>query len=97
MLCLKQFRHGERMYIFYPGSQQRTPFKRSGLFLLMDEVNEQTVSAMLDQYGLEQLCLDEDIILGIPVPPPGGWNDASSSTMRFFMTACQIQKMFHLN
>ena len=63
MLCLKQFRHGERMYIFYPGSQQRTPFKRSGLFLLMDEVNEQTVSAMLDQYGLEQLCLDEDIIL----------------------------------
>ena len=84
MLCLKQFRHGERMYIFYPGSQQRTPFKRSGLFLLMDEVNEQTVSAMLDQYGLEQLCLDEDIILGIPVPPPGGWNDASSSTMRIF-------------
>ena len=84
MLCLKQFRHGERMYIFYPGSQQRTPFKRSGLFLLMDEVNERTVSAMLDQYGLEQLCLDEDIILGIPVPPPGGWNNASSSTMRIF-------------
>ncbi len=84
MLYYKTFHQGGAMYIFYPGAQRRTPYKRSGLFLLMDEVNERTVAAMLDQCGLAQLCLDEEIVLGIPVPPSGGWDRAATEDMRVF-------------
>ena len=57
MLYLKEFRDGRgEMYLYFPGVNRRTPYKRSGLFVLMDDVNSAHVEQVMAELNLETLC-----------------------------------------
>lgn len=84
MLYHKLFHSGEEMYLFFPGKNQRTPFKRSGLFVLMDEVDESSVRNMLEKMGLARLAMDGEIVLAFPVPKAGSWKQTSTAEFDVF-------------
>lgn len=67
---------GQTLFIHYPGEERRTPYKRSSITILMDDVRKETVEAMLDRADLRALSLNRDVILSFPTPPSGGWNAA---------------------
>ncbi len=85
MLYHKIFRHaGEEMYLYYPGAEQRTPFKRSALLILLDQVNEESVRKCMEDMALEDWCRDEEVILAFPDPGAGGWASMTHEKFRLY-------------
>ena len=85
MLYLKEFRDGRgEMYLYFPGVNRRTPYKRSGLFVLMDDVNSAHVEQVMAELDLETLCRDEEIVLAFPVPGEGGWQGEACEDFALF-------------
>jgi poly(3-hydroxybutyrate) depolymerase len=67
---------GRRMFLYYPGEQNRTPFKRCSLTVLMDHVTRESVEAALADWKLKALADEKQLVLSFPVPAEGGWNAA---------------------
>lgn len=83
-LCYKPV-GGAGVYLFYPGEKNRTPWKRSCITFLLDQVSEERINLLLKE-GLEDFSLAHQVILSFPVPKENGWNisDGSSLTETMF-------------
>ena len=73
-----------QMYLYYPGEDNRTPFKRRSITVLMDDVREASVRQTMERWGLEKLAQEEGIILSFPAPPAGGWRASFAESRRVF-------------
>jgi len=62
------------LYLYFPGEENRTPFKRCSLTVLMDDVTQESVEAALRDLHLQELADQQELILSFPVPVQGGWN-----------------------
>ncbi len=62
---------GAEMYLIYPGTLRRTPFKRRSVTILSDGCTEASVRRMMGEWELEKLALEHEIILCFPVAPEG--------------------------
>lgn len=67
---------GRELYLYYPGAENRTPFKRSSMTFLIDPYGEADIHDLLYKYGLAGFADRNDIILSFPVPNASGWNYA---------------------
>ena len=65
---------GRELYLYYPGEQNRTPFRRCSITFLLDRCGEADVRALLDGCGLAGFADKNGIILSFPVPGRYGWN-----------------------
>ena len=74
-LFLKTLREsGRQLYLYYPGEEKRTPFKRCSLTVLMDHVTRESVESVLRDWGLQALADAKELVLSFPVPTQSGWN-----------------------
>lgn len=65
---------GRELYLYYPGEQNRTPFKRCSITFLLDKCCVTDVKELLDGCGLAGFADKNGIILSFPVPGRCGWN-----------------------
>ena len=90
-LYLKTFeKDGTRTYLFYPGEQNRTAFKRRSVTILMDEATEEAVRRLMAAWDLEALAFEKQLILCFPVAPDGGWGKAPYDECRRVFDTCQM-------
>ena len=68
------------MYLFFPGEENRTPWKRSCVILFLEDVSETRIHALL-RGGLEDFCIKNQVILAIPVPDSHGWGIPNDSEL----------------
>ena len=78
-LCYKPV-GGAGVYLFYPGEKNRTPWKRSCITFLLDQVSEERINLLLKE-GLEEFSLAHQVILSFPVPKENGWNISDGSSL----------------
>lgn len=78
-LCYKPV-GGAGVYLFYPGEKNRTPWKRSCITFLLDQVSEERINLLLKE-GLEDFSLAHQVILSFPVPKENGWNISDGSSL----------------
>ncbi|MBQ8092193.1 MAG: alpha/beta hydrolase [Clostridia bacterium] len=77
-------------YLFYPGENNRTPFKRRSITVLMDNCTESNVRALMSAWDIETLSMEYQLIFCFPVPPQGGWAAAPYETCKQIFDTCQI-------
>ncbi|HPF86542.1 MAG TPA: PHB depolymerase family esterase [Candidatus Limiplasma sp.] len=76
-LFLKTLDKNDRqLFLYYPGEEKRTAFKRCSLTVLMDTVTRGSVEAALRDWKLQALADEKELVLSFPVPADGGWNAA---------------------
>ncbi len=87
LFCKTIQKSGRQLYLYFPGGENRTPFKRCSLTVLMDTVTRESVEAALRDWQLQALADEKEIILSFPVPAPGGWNAALNPDLPDDLTA----------
>ncbi len=65
---------GRELYLYYPGEENRTPFKRCSITFLLDQCGEDDVIELMEQCNLAEFAHKNGVILSFPVPSGCGWN-----------------------
>ena len=80
---------GERMFLMYPGEENRTPFKRRSLTILLDRCTREHVTEVIEQLGLETLSLEKEFVMCFPVPDGDTWAEMPFAQLYKRFTVCQ--------
>ena len=89
-LYFKTFeKDGTETFLFYPGEENRTAFKRRSVTVLMDRCTEENVRALMTAWDIETLSMEKQLIFCFPVAPQGGWSNASFEDCKRVFDTCQ--------
>ena len=76
-------------FLYYPGTENRTPFKRRSITLIMNDATKDRVWKIIRDLHLERLSMENEIILSFPVSPQGGWSRAPFEVCKHVFDVCQ--------
>ena len=74
MIHYKELDRDTAVWLFYPGEERRTPYKRSALTLLVEDTSREGIRRLVEEEGLADFALRHDIILAVPVAPRQTWS-----------------------
>ena len=82
MIHYKELDRDTAVWLFYPGEERRTPYKRSALTLLVEDTSREGIRRLVEEEGLADFALRHDIILAVPVAPREGWLPTAANLER---------------
>ncbi len=78
---------GRELYIYYPGEENRTPFKMCSITFLLDQCGRNDVTELMKRCRLAEFAHQNQVVLSFPVPCEGGWNYKMDPDMQDDVTA----------
>lgn len=73
LFCKSLHEKGGELYLFFPGEENRTAWKRSCITFFLEDASKERIQRLLGE-GLEQFSMKYQVILAFPVPGADGWS-----------------------